>query len=119
MRIGANSKRPMANPVAVTATNLDAGSRQVNTLRIEQNCPLKPVPSFRFKPIFATRLSLLLCIAQSGVSLGASTSNKVEFNREIRPILAENCYKCHGPDDEARKAKLRFDLPAQALKPAK
>ncbi|HSU55141.1 MAG TPA: DUF1549 domain-containing protein, partial [Candidatus Dormibacteraeota bacterium] len=44
---------------------------------------------------------------------------KVDFNREIRPILSENCYKCHGPDDGARKAKLRFDIRAEALKPAK
>jgi len=43
----------------------------------------------------------------------------VDFNREIRPILSENCYKCHGPDDGARKAKLRFDIRSEALKPAK
>src|SRR6266568_1268715 len=46
-------------------------------------------------------------------------SAKVDFNREIRPILTENCYKCHGPDDGARKAKLRFDVREAALKPAK
>src|SRR5215813_2266705 len=44
---------------------------------------------------------------------------KVDFNRDIRPLLSENCYKCHGPDDGARKAKLRFDIRADALKPAK
>jgi Protein of unknown function (DUF1553)./Protein of unknown function (DUF1549)./Planctomycete cytochrome C./F5/8 type C domain. len=43
----------------------------------------------------------------------------VDFNRDIRPILSENCYKCHGPDDGARKAKMRFDIRAEALKPAK
>src|SRR5215471_8560476 len=50
---------------------------------------------------------------------GKATGPKVDFNRDIRPILSENCYKCHGPDDGARKAKLRFDIRAEALKPAK
>src|SRR5205085_4098715 len=31
-------------------------------------------------------------------------AEKIQFNRDIRPILSENCYKCHGPDDGARKA---------------
>ncbi|MBI5759692.1 MAG: PSD1 domain-containing protein [Planctomycetales bacterium] len=34
---------------------------------------------------------------------------KIIFNRDIRPILSNNCYKCHGFDDKERKAGLRFD----------
>jgi len=46
-------------------------------------------------------------------------SAKIDFNHDIRPILSENCYKCHGPDGNERKARLRFDLRDEALKPAK
>jgi hypothetical protein len=40
-----------------------------------------------------------------------------DFNLEIRPILSRSCFKCHGPDDTARKAGMRLDLRAIAVKP--
>ena len=68
-------------------------------------------------------LGLFLGLALAGPVAGASARPEaaaaVDFNRVIRPILSENCYKCHGPDEDKRKSKLRFDIRSEALKPAK
>jgi hypothetical protein len=42
----------------------------------------------------------------------------IEFNRDVRPILSDNCFHCHGPDNNARKAGLRLDLRDNAIKAA-
>ena len=41
--------------------------------------------------------------------------SEVDYNYHIKPILSDRCYKCHGPDANARKADLRLDLPEFAL----
>ena len=40
---------------------------------------------------------------------------KVDYNEDVRPILSENCFYCHGPDANKRKAKLRLDVREAAL----
>src|SRR5687768_1433600 len=49
---------------------------------------------------------------------GESTPGKLQYNRDVRPILAENCFACHGPDSAARKADLRLDKREVAIESA-
>ena len=46
----------------------------------------------------------------------AAETAPLEYNRDIRPILSENCFYCHGPDANKREAKLRLDIRDEALK---
>src|SRR5881396_41616 len=52
-------------------------------------------------------------------AVATAKGGNVEFNRDIRTILSDNCFACHGPDENKRKAKLRFDQKEVPFKPAK
>ena len=62
--------------------------------------------------------SLVFLLTFCGWLPQAISGAAIDFNREIRPILSDACFPCHGPDASARKAGLRLDLRAVAVQPA-
>src|SRR5438067_11321056 len=57
------------------------------------------------------RLAILAAASACGMF------GQVRFNRDIRPIMAETCFRCHGPDKNARMAGMRLDIREEALGP--
>lgn len=66
---------------------------------------------------FSRPTSILLGFAALGAS--ALAADAPDFQAEVRPVLSRHCFKCHGPDDKARKSKLRLDTVEGATREAK
>src|SRR4051794_4709211 len=70
----------------------------------------------RRSPHLMSPRSLILCVLcalASGLRAAppaeAPVPDKIDFNRDVRPILSDNCFFCHGPDKNKRKADVRLD----------
>jgi uncharacterized membrane protein len=57
---------------------------------------------------------IILILAISISTQLAAAEPTIDFDRDIRPILSENCFFCHGPDAKTREADLRLDVEAIA-----
>jgi hypothetical protein len=56
------------------------------------------------------------CRTRQATSTTAHSTQHLDFNQDVQPILAANCFSCHGPDPEMRKAGLRLDLEESAFR---
>jgi mono/diheme cytochrome c family protein len=71
------------------------------------------------KPGFWRLTAAVACSLGLFAGPSAAMADRVDFNRDVRPILSENCFACHGPDQEKRKANLRLDVIDATTKAAK
>src|SRR4051812_43310487 len=73
-----------------------------------------PMPRFHFavQRILLIALALLPFIP---LAADEAVPDKIEFNRDMRPILSDTCFKCHGFDPKHREAKRRIDTREGAL----
>ena len=61
---------------------------------------------------------IAVCTAAVG-TLSAAEPDRPTFNRDIRPIMSDTCFRCHGPDRIARKADMRLDIREEATRPTR
>ena len=62
---------------------------------------------------------VVMSMGHGPAEAGSPKARKVDFNREVRPILAKNCFACHGQDEAKRAKGLRLDRREAAVKPLK
>jgi hypothetical protein len=66
--------------------------------------------------VFGVSLGMAGCRGRSLVAGAGQSPQRLDFNQDVQPILASNCFSCHGPDPAARKAGLRLDLEESAFR---
>ncbi len=69
-------------------------------------------------PLVAVALLLTRAYLCMPVCQAQTAQATIKFNRDVRPVLADSCFECHGPDGESREADLRFDVMGESARAA-
>ncbi len=117
----------------IALTTDDSGRRAgLNSDKlVAGSCPLLPIRACKgaatkwperyylmpSEPVKRAIRSLGTLISGALLALQLSAAPPVDFARDVRPILSDHCFGCHGPDESSRQASLRFDIEDGPKKP--
>jgi hypothetical protein len=71
--------------------------------------PTWKLESVRLVAVFTIAVTAFGVLAPAPARAAAAIPDKIDFNRDVRPIFTDTCFACHGPDKNSRKANLRLD----------
>jgi hypothetical protein len=87
----------------------------IRRLRLRRNCGDQSMMALNAFILWSSPVVIAILVTLTGNDCAAGD---VSFRQQIRPILAEHCLHCHGPDEEKREGNLRLDIEASSKKTA-